>query len=74
MSKAILTFNLNNHEDKMDHLRCVKSLDMAIALFEITSYLHSMDNFDKKPKLDDINKKIWEIIENNDIDLDNLVC
>lgn len=33
--KATLTFNLDDPDDRMAHLRCVKSLDMAIALFEI---------------------------------------
>ena len=33
--KATLTFNLDDPDDRMAHLRCVKSLEMAIALFEI---------------------------------------
>lgn len=33
--KATLTFNLDDPDDRKAHLRCVKSLDMAIALFEI---------------------------------------
>lgn len=32
---ATLTFNLDDPDDRKAHLRCVKSTDMAIALFEI---------------------------------------
>ena len=33
--KAILEFDLNDPDDRIDHLRCVKSLNMAIALSDI---------------------------------------
>ncbi len=33
--EAILKFNLDDKDDNMAHLRCLKSLDMAIILFEI---------------------------------------
>lgn len=33
--KATIEFNLNEPEDAMAHMRCVKAADMAIALFEI---------------------------------------
>ena len=31
--KAKLEFDLNDSEDKMSHMRCVKSTDMAIVFF-----------------------------------------
>ena len=37
--KATLSYNLNDPDDRMAHLRAVKSLDMASALFEITRNL-----------------------------------
>ncbi len=37
--KATLEFNLNEPEDVMAHKRCVKSVDMAIALHEISTQL-----------------------------------
>ena len=33
--KAILEFNLDDEDDRMAHLRCVKATDMAIVLFNI---------------------------------------
>jgi hypothetical protein len=37
--KAILEFNLNEPEDIMAHKRCVKALDMSIALLQISNHL-----------------------------------
>jgi len=34
--KAILEFNLDDHDDKMAHLRCIKSEAMAIAIWTVT--------------------------------------
>jgi len=38
--KAILEFDLNDPDDRQAHLRCVKSLEMAAALFEIVNNSH----------------------------------
>jgi hypothetical protein len=35
MAKATLEFDLNDSDDMIAHLRAVKSLDMAMALWEI---------------------------------------
>jgi len=37
--KATLTFDLDQPEDAIAHLRCVRAADMAIALHEITNTL-----------------------------------
>lgn len=34
--RATLEFDLDNPDDKIAHLRCVKATDMALALWEIT--------------------------------------
>lgn len=33
MATATLTFDLNDEDDREDHLRCVKSLDMAKVIY-----------------------------------------
>lgn len=33
--EATLKFDLNDPEQRMEHFRCTKALDMAIALFDI---------------------------------------
>lgn len=37
--KAVLEFDLDNPDDRMAHMRAVKSLDMAIVLFELQTNL-----------------------------------
>lgn len=32
---ATIRFNLNNANDKKAHMRCIKSLDMALAIWKI---------------------------------------
>jgi hypothetical protein len=36
MAKAKLKYDLDDFDDRMAHLRAVKSLDMAMALWDIT--------------------------------------
>ena len=35
MATATLTFDLTDTDDRQEHLRCVKSTDMAIAIWDI---------------------------------------
>lgn len=37
MSTATLTFDLSDFDDRMEHLRCVKSTDMALVLWKLSS-------------------------------------
>ena len=60
--KAILEFYLDDYDDKMNHLRCVKSLNMAIVLFEL------MYNTDKNFK-----KRFLDLLNENNIILDELI-
>ncbi len=40
--KAVLEFNLEEEEDRMAHFRCVKSLDMALAMWEFAESFRSI--------------------------------
>ena len=33
--KATLEFDLNDHDQRMEHMRCIKATDMALALWDI---------------------------------------
>ena len=59
MAKAILEFDLNDFDDKMAHLRAVKSLDMAIVLFQITSNLKKQIMYE----IDHRELKDWEAVQ-----------
>ena len=39
--KAILEFNLDDHDDRQAHLRCVKSLDLVLFILKIDNELRS---------------------------------
>lgn len=79
--KAKLEFDLNDPDDRMSHLRAVKSLDMASALFEITrlkkqverrfeSETTECDSFDA---IQDVFDRIYQVLSDNNIDIDELI-
>ena len=61
--KATLEFNLADPADKMAHFRCVKSLDMALAIWDLLT----------KDVYADENTKLIEILEKYSIDINELV-
>lgn len=81
--KAKLIYNLNNPDDRMAHLRAIKSMDMASALFEITTNLkkrieNRFENIDNTNNdvfdgVDAVFEGIYNIIKDNDIDIDELI-
>ena len=79
--KAKLEFDLNDPDDRMSHLRAVKSLDMASALFDITRLKKQVerrfetdttecDSFDV---IQDVFDRIYEVLSDNNIDVDELI-
>lgn len=40
--KATLTFDLDDAQDAMAHFRCVKALDMALAMWEFSGRLRNI--------------------------------
>lgn len=79
--KARLEFNLDDAEDKMSHLRCIKSDSMAIVLFEIIHNLKKtcehecdlMKNSSAQDGLDIVFEKIYELIEENGIVVEDII-
>ena len=80
MAEAILKFDLNDVDDRMAHLRSVKSLDMAMALWEIThntkkglEWSLEGKDLDKYDTLELVFEKIYEILNDNNINTDESV-
>lgn len=80
MAEAILKFDLNDSEDVMAHKRAVKSLDMAMALWEIThntkkglEWSLEGKDLDKYDALELVFEKIYEILNDNNINCDELI-
>ena len=78
--KAILEFDLADSYDKMDHLRAIKALDMASALWDMDQYLRSQTKYapDSMPSevcdaLIETRDKLHEIMNDHSIDLDELL-
>ena len=59
--KAVLEFDLWDPDDKEAHLRCIKSLDMALALSEIKAYICNRYNESEDGDTIDI-KDVYEKI------------
>lgn len=76
--KAELKFNLDDRDDKMAHMRCVKSSDMAIAIWNIKGkvgkmddYFESMGDISEEEKISHFKETIFEML--SDINLDELI-
>jgi hypothetical protein len=80
MAKAKIEFDLSDLDDRMAHFRAVKSLDMAIALWEIVHNTKkglewSLENkdIDKYEVLELVFEKIHEILDEHNIRTDELI-
>jgi hypothetical protein len=80
MSKEKLIYDLHEPDDIMAHKRDVKSFDMALAIWNIThntkkSLEWSMEGkeMDKYDALELVYEKIYEILEEHNIKMDDLI-
>jgi hypothetical protein len=80
MAKATLEYDLSDPDDVMEHKRAVKSLDMAMALWDIVHNTKkglewSMEGkeIDKYDALELVYEKIHEILDNHNINTDELI-
>ena len=79
--KATFEFDMNEADDVMAHMRCTKSLDMALALWEIL--LNSKKGFEYQIEADEYKSQyellnavydmIWEEMKNRNIDVEELI-
>jgi hypothetical protein len=79
--KAILEFNMDDSDDEMAHLRAIKSLDMALVLWELAyntkKSIHNQIEFqeikDPYEAVDKVFEKLWEEMNERGINLDQLI-
>jgi hypothetical protein len=74
--KATLEFDMDNVDDKRAHLRCVKSTDMAIILFDIIHNLKRKMISDNTPPeyiegVDDTINQVLEMCEDFGVNITN---
>lgn len=85
MAKAILEFNLNDSDDKMAHLRAVKSTDLALVIWEFEYNLRKRLEREleaKEFKNEEVNnydvidicmENVIKTIRDHNIDIDDLI-
>lgn len=59
--EAILKFNLDNPDDKIDHMRCVKATDMALMLWDIKQKIRSKLKYSYDLSEDELHQ--WEVMQ-----------
>jgi hypothetical protein len=80
MATASFNFYLSDPYDRKEHFRMTKSMDMASALWQIThntrkSIQYSIENkeMDKYEAVDYVFETIYEILQERNIDLSELI-
>lgn len=74
--EATLRFNLDDPDDNMAHQRCVKALDMALALWDFSGKLRDIVDTSEDGKWidEDVVWKAWnEIMERYNINLNQII-
>lgn len=86
--KAELKFDLNDFDDKIAHLRAIKSLDLSLVLWELTSNsrksiessvenlsdTHSQEYIDGYYEgVNKVFERIYELLDENNISIDELI-
>lgn len=81
MPQATLTFDLTDSDDALSHLRAIKSLDLALAIWDIVHNtkkslewsLESKEDISRYDVVDLVYDKIYAILEEHDIVIDKLI-
>ena len=77
--KAKLEFDLDDFDDRMAHLRCVKATDMASILFEMTLnarkriIMGSERSEEYYKGVDDVFERLRDLMEEHNINVEELI-
>ena len=73
--EAIIKFDLNEPDDVRNHLRCIKSLDMACVLWEIRNIRKDLEWMEEQGELSSeaVMNKIFEAFDNYNINMDEVL-
>jgi len=83
MAKARIEFDLNDFDDRIEHLRCVKSTDMALFIWELLyntkkSIANKLESDEKTTVreielIDSLWDQFWEMAHEKGIKIDELI-
>ena len=72
--KAILEFDLDKPEDKIDHMRCIHSSDMASFIWELQHNFWRKWKYDDSDfNLDTYREELGNLMDDYNINIDNLI-
>jgi hypothetical protein len=71
MAKAQITFDLTNHDDRMDLARYNASLDMALFIWEVL--YNGRRRFEDGGTIEGIWQWLWDEARDQGIDIDKLI-
>jgi hypothetical protein len=74
--KATLTFDLSDSDDALEHYRCIKSIDMALFIWDLRNKLNQLvDTSEDGKHIDEAHiLEAWnELKESHDINIDRLI-
>lgn len=71
--KAVLEFDLDNPDDAMAHMRCVKAKDMALMLFEFDQHLRGQYKHSDSKEAGIFREQLNTMMRGYNIDLDELI-
>lgn len=77
---ATLTFNLDDYDDKVEHLRCVQSTELCSAIHEfVYNTIKGLKNeaeakdLDAYEAINSVYEKFWDILKEHNLDIDKLI-
>jgi hypothetical protein len=73
MATATLTYDLNDPEDRMAHLRATMSLDLVLMMWEYDQHLRSEYKYNGNEEAHAYREKFLEMMSVRNIDLDQLI-
>jgi len=68
----VLKVDLDDPDDKINHLRCTKSLDMALALWDFDQWLRGQIKYQNKD-YEEARDELYRTMDEYSIDLDELI-
>lgn len=70
--KAILEFDLSDPEDRMEHLRCIKSFNMSLAIWDIINKIKYKYREESTIPIEDLQYDIHSILDEYNINIEEI--
>ena len=71
--KAILEFDLDDPDDAANHLRCVSSTRLCMAISDFDVWLRDKIKYEDREDLEEVREALNESLYNNAINMDELL-